>query len=225
MSNKLLLWLKRGIIVGLILGVLLAAVIAVTNYTVVSSANRYIEESSAQEQVDAIIILGARVYSDGDLSWILKDRMEVGIEQYLEGNGKKLLLSGDHGRENYDEVNNMKKFALSKGVPEEDIFMDHAGFNTYSTMYRAKEVFGVENAIIITQDYHLKRSVYIARQLEIEAYGVASDLHEYPKISKFVAREILARTKDFFQVNVTKPEPKFLGDKIDIHGDGRVTQD
>ena len=136
----------------------------------------------------------------------------------------KLLMSGDHGRVSYDEVNAMKQFAIDRGVPSEDVFMDHAGFSTYETMYRAKEVFAAKRVIIVTQKYHLYRAVYIAEQLGLEAYGVDSDLQSYIKQPYYNAREILARDKDFVKV-IFKPKPTYLGEVIPISGSGDLTND
>ena len=123
------------------------------------------------------------------------------------------------------EVNGMKNYTISKNIEAEDIFLDHAGFNTYQSIYRAKSVFQAKKVIIVTQKYHLSRAVYIARKLGIEAYGVSSDKRFYPKILSYKLRESLARCKDFFLVNFLKPKPKYLGEQIDLSGDGRVTFD
>ena len=118
----------------------------------------------------------------------------------------------------------MKQIAVDNGVPSIDVFMDHAGFSTYESIYRAKEIFGVEKMIIVTQDYHLYRALYIAESFGIEAYGVNADYREYWGQSKRDAREILARFKDFATVTL-KPEPTYLGETIDISGDGNLTND
>ena len=133
-------------------------------------------------------------------------------------------MSGDHGKAEYDEVNVMKKFAIEKGVPSEDIFMDHAGFSSYESVYRAKEIFEAKKIIIVTQKYHLYRSLYIANQLGIEAYGVASDPRKYVGAAYREAREILARNKDFVKC-IFKPEPTYLGESIPVSGSGDITND
>jgi len=151
----------------------------------------------------------------------LRDRLDLGYELYALGKAKKILVSGDHGRKNYDEVNAMKDYLMEKGVPREDIFMDHAGFNTYDSMYRAKEIFGVERLLICTQDFHIARAVYTARRLKIDAYGFScEDGGINTKLNKM--RESLARIKAVFDTTV-KRKPKYLGDKIPISGDGRLT--
>jgi SanA protein len=173
------------------------------------------------------IVLGARVYDDGSLSNMMEDRMLAGMELYKAGKVKKILISGDHGRKNYDEVNTIRNHLLNHGIPPEDIFMDHAGFDTYDSMFRAREVFGVKDAVIVTQRFHLPRAVYIARKLGLDASGLAADKREYRVRSKrysFV-REIPARVKAFLDVEIFHSSPKFLGEKIPITGDGRKTVD
>ncbi len=172
------------------------------------------------------LVLGAQVRPTGELSDMLLDRVLAGIELYKAGKVKKLLFSGDHGHRNYDEVNAMRHFALARGVPARDIFMDHAGFDTYSSLYRAKKVFQVKEMIIVTQAFHLPRALYIAHGLKISALGFVADRRRYaPTAERFSeTREIPARVKAFFAV-IFQPKPKFLGKVLPISGDGRVTWD
>ncbi len=175
---------------------------------------------------NAIIVLGAGVRNDGTPSDILADRLEASIEAYNSELGSTFVLSGDHGREDYNEVGAMKKYILKNDIDEKVIFMDHAGFSTYDTMYRAKEIFKVDKAIIVTNEYHLPRALYIARKMGIDAYGLKSDKREYQLMDSYKKRELLAQLKDFFYVNILKPEPKFLGESIPVSSsDGRVTED
>ncbi|MDI9217623.1 SanA/YdcF family protein, partial [Clostridium tertium] len=128
--------------------------------------------------------------------------------------------------EEYNEVGSMKKYILQNDIDEKIIFMDHAGFSTYDTMYRAKEIFKVDKAIIVTNEYHLPRALYIARKLGIDAYGINSDKRQYQLMDSYKKRELLAQLKDFVYVNILKPEPKFLGEAIPVSSsDGRVTED
>lgn len=177
-----------------------------------------------KETADCIIVLGAAVYENGTLSDMLRDRLDYGIRLYKQGAAGKLLMSGDHGQENYDEVNAMKQYAIKQGVPSEDIFMDHAGFSTYESMYRAKEIFGAEKAIVVTQRYHLYRALYIAEGLGLSAFGVASDQNLYRGQTMRETRETLARCKDFVQT-IFKPAPTYLGEAIPLMGSGDVTND
>lgn len=182
---------------------------------------RSIEQVSGQSY-DAIIVLGAGVYGNGEPTKILKDRLDRGIELYKAGAAPKMLMSGDNGKTNYDEVTAMKNYCLKQGVPAEDIFLDHAGFSTYESMYRAKAIFGVKSAVVVTQHYHEGRALYTAKRLGIKAVGVSAVEKSYTGDEARAVREFLSREKAFVQC-IVKPEPTFLGDKIDITGDGQVS--
>ncbi len=211
----------------LLLAVLSGTVaLAIKGYVVGSTKNQILEtpEAAALEGVDCILVLGCRVYEDGTPSHLLEDRLRRGVELYQAAAAPNLLMSGDHGQHEYDEVNAMKDYAVAEGIASADVFMDHAGFSTYESLYRAKEIFGVEKIIIVTQRYHLHRALYIARQLGLEAYGVASDYRSYAGQLMREIREILARSKDFV-TGIFLPEPTYLGEKIPISGDGDVTND
>ena len=179
-------------------------------------------DEATKLDADAILVLGARVWDNGSPSGVLEDRLDTGISAYQAGVSDRLLMSGDHGQDDYDEVNAMKDYALEQGIPSENIFMDHAGFSTYESVYRARDIFQVKTILIVTQEYHLYRALYIARALGLDAYGVAADRSVYSGIVGFEAREILARVKDFFYTLI-QPLPTYLGDVIPITGDGNVT--
>lgn len=179
-------------------------------------------DEAAKLDTDAILVLGARVWDNGSPSGVLEDRLDTGISAYQAGVSDRLLMSGDHGQDDYDEVNAMKDYALEQGIPSENIFMDHAGFSTYESVYRARDIFQVKTVLIVTQEYHLYRALYIARALGLNAYGVAADRSVYSGIVGFEAREILARVKDFFYTLI-QPLPTYLGDVIPITGDGNAT--
>ena len=182
------------------------------------------EEALMLNDVDCILVLGCRVKSNGEPSDMLYDRLKRGVDLYKKGVAPKIIMSGDHGTKEYDEVNTMKQFAIDESVPSSDIFMDHAGFSTYESVYRAKEIFEADKIVIVTQYYHLYRALFIAKQLGIEAYGVNADYRTYWGQAKREVREILARCKDFVNT-VFKPEPKYLGDVIPVSGDGDITND
>ena len=207
---------------------LLAGIFTIgVNIKVYTAAKPYIltEEQAAElDNVDCALVLGCGVRPDGTPSHMLEDRILGGIALYENNCVPKILMSGDHGRDGYDEVNAMKTYALDYGIDGTDIFMDHAGFSTYESMYRAQAVFEVQKVIIVTQKYHLYRAVYIARQLGMDAYGVASDPRSYTGRLQREIREILARVKDFGMC-IFKPEPTYLGDVIPIMGDGNLTND
>ena len=155
---------------------------------------------------------------------MLEDRILKAIELYENGVAPKIIMSGDHGREEYDEVNIMKNYAIEKGIPSEDIFMDHAGFSTYDSIYRAKHIFEVKNIVIVTQEYHLFRALHIANKLGINALGVNSDPRKYSGQTYREIREILARNKDFVKATF-KPKSTYLGDTIPVNGNGDITND
>ena len=223
---KLNKWGKKvmGIFISLI--VITILIISIT-ISIVNSYKKYIYSiEDMPSGNDAIIVLGAGVRNDGTPSDILSDRLETSLEVFKAGLGNTFILSGDHGREEYNEVRAMKEYIMTGNVDEKLVFMDHAGFSTYDTIYRAKEIFKLEKAIIVTNEYHLPRALYIARKLGIEAYGVKSDKREYQLMDSYKKREILAQLKDYFYVNILKPEPKFLGESIPVNSsDGRVTED
>lgn len=181
-------------------------------------------EEAASLDADCILVLGCFVMDNGNPSAMLHDRLQRGVELYDMGAAQKLLMSGDHGRENYDEVDAMKQFAVDAGIASEDVFMDHAGFSTYESIYRAKEIFQAKKIIIVSQGYHLYRAVYIAERFGLEAYGVAADYRAYFGQTMRDIREVLARVKDF-GICIFKPEPTFLGEAIPIFGDGNLTND
>lgn len=183
-----------------------------------------VEEAAALEDVDCILVLGCGVHDDGRPSDMLHDRLRRSVELYEAGAAKKLLMSGDHGRAGYDEVDAMKSFAVEAGIPSEDVFMDHAGFSTYESMVRAKEVFQARKIIIVTQEYHLYRAMYIGQQLGLEVYGVSSNYRNYRNQRDMNTREVLARVKDVFSC-IFWPEPTYLGETIPVWGDGNLTND
>lgn len=169
-----------------------------------------------------ILVLGCAVWENNQPSPMLKDRLDTAIELYKKGAAPKLLFSGDNGSVYYSEPDCMLDYALEQGVPKEDIFLDFAGFSTYESVYRAKEVFCVERMIVVTQKYHLFRTLKNCEALGIEALGAASDPRQYKGKYYRELREVLARDKDLIKC-IFKPEPTYLGEKIPVDGDGSVT--
>lgn len=221
---------KNKPVMGVIILLLASALVLVSLFTI----NAYVI-SSVQDRIitlgeavsieaDCILILGAGVWEDRRPSHMLEDRLLLGIELYKNGASDRLLMSGDHGRKEYDEVNVMKQFAMDKDIVSEHIFMDHAGFSTYESLYRARDIFEAGKIIIVTQGYHLYRALYIAEKLGLESYGVAADPRQYVGQEKRLLREVLARVKDFFKV-IAEPEPTYLGEAIPVRGNGDLTND
>lgn len=212
----------------IVLCVIICIVIIVTigiNLYIYNTTKKQIisQDSQNLQDIDCILILGAGVWGDRP-SPMLEDRLLQGIELYKNEISNKIIMSGDHSRKEYDEVNIMKDFAIEKGVDTKDIFMDHAGFSTYESIYRAKYIFKAKKIIIVTQKYHLYRALYIANSFGIKAYGIPSNPREYAGQFVREIREILAREKDFINC-IIKPQPKFLGDTIPVSGNGDITND
>lgn len=218
--------IKRMLAVAIIIGALGALLIYGLNLYVVRKYDQNIitAEEAQEVNVQCIMVLGAGVWSGNRPSPILNDRLITGVKLYEAGVADRLLMSGDHGRVDYDEVNVMKQFAVDAGIEAETVFMDHAGFSTYDSMVRASSVFEVQKMVVVTQEYHLYRALYIANELGIEAYGVKADLNEYPGQGSRSVREVLARVKDFIYVYF-EAEPTYLGDVIPIEESGKLTDD
>ncbi len=222
-KSKLKKILKRIIIAVLCLCLLGGIAVVGINAYVISYVSDYIltVDEAAEYDFDCVMIMGAGLW-DGKPSPMLRERLKFGLDVYNTGCTDRIMMTGDHGRDNYDEVNAMKDYAIENGVSADNVFMDHAGFSTYESMYRARDVFQVEKMVIVTQKYHIYRSVYNARKLGIDAYGVAADELKYGIYNDI--REALARVKDFFYC-IVQPEPTYLGDPISIHASGALTDD
>lgn len=204
---------------------ILVIIVFSINFFVKLSTSKLIVNNNSKkiENYNCILVLGAGIWND-EPSPMLKDRLDVAIELYNNKKASKIIMSGDHTKENYDEVNTMKKYAIDKGVKSEDIFMDHADISTYDSIYRAKNIFKADKLIIVTQKYHLYRSLYIAKSLDIESFGVEATPTKYSGAFMREAREILARDKDFVK-SIFKPKSKYLGEAIPANGNGNDTND
>lgn len=220
--------IKRLVGVLLLLCLIFAQIPILINAYMYEFSSRYIltVEEASEGKFDCVLVLGAGVWGESP-SPMLEERLNRGIEVYKTGCADRILMSGDHGRTEYDEVNVMKDFAVGKGAVAEEVFMDHAGFSTYESMYRAKDIFKVKKVVIVTQKYHLYRAIYNARKLGLDAYGVAADgqyNYSLPVRTFNNARESLARCKDFLWC-IFKPEPTYLGEVIPISSSGVLTDD
>lgn len=190
-----------------------------------STENQITNDIQLIENAQVGLLLGARVYNDNKVSQIVYDRIIKAVELYNAGKILKIIISGDHGQKDYDEVNTIKSWLIKYSVDENDIFMDHAGFSTYESIYRAKEIFNSNSIIIITQEFHLPRAVYIANQFNMNVQGFIADRVIYIDDTHNQVREFMARVKDCILAGLIKPEPTYLGDKISLKGSGLVTQD
>lgn len=173
------------------------------NIYVIAYAKPYIitEKEAENLNKDCVIALGAQVLPDGTPCHQLYDRVQIASNIFLDGAGKKLLLSGDARKpDEYDEITAMKGVAYEYNVKEEDIISDGSGLNTRSSMENLKNIFGFSDCVIVTQEYHIYRSVFLARKMGIDAYGVCSDPRGYATIVYNEARETLARCKDFLVI-------------------------
>lgn len=207
--------------------IVLIAILALSiNFYVKSSTNSaiYTADSVISGEYNCILILGCGILANGEPTAMLTDRLLCGIDLYQRGLAPKIIVFGDHGTIDYDEVNTMKNFCIAHGVPDSDIFMDHAGFSTYESLYRARDIFQADHIIIVSQTYHLYRAVYLAQALNLDAIGVSSDLRNYRGQAYREFREILARNKDFVYA-IFKPLPTYLGEVIPVNGDGNLTND
>ena len=194
---------------------------ALINFHVINYSKEYITDEISS--VDAILVLGAGI-KDGKPSLMLQERLDKALELYEKGVSDKILVSGDHGSDSHDEVNVMKNYLIKKGIPSSNIFMDHAGFSTYESIVRAKEIFEVSSAVIVTQEYHLYRAIYIAKKYNLDVYGVSATKNIYFGQTKRNIREMIARVKDYIYVLI-KVDPTYLGEIIPITGDGNITND
>ena len=198
--------------VGITCALLLALALGVNGYVVLSTRDRVLSLAEGPPgEVDCILVLGCGVYADGSPTPMLRDRLTRGVELYQAGWGDRLLLSGDNRSVYYNELATMYQVSRDLGAPGEAIVLDYAGLSTYDSLYRARDIFGVERLVIVTQDYHLSRALYLARALGLEAWGVAADGQNYPGQTMRDVREILARDKDFLWA-ILQPEAAILGD-------------
>lgn len=200
-------------------------IFSINAYMILESNNKMVDISSIEsfKDIDAIIVLGCGLKTNETPSDMLAERLDKGIELYHLGVSNRLLMSGDHSNEYHDEVSVMKNYAIKNHVPSENIYLDHAGYSTYDSMYRAKDIFQAKNVVIVTQEYHLYRAVYIANTLGLNAYGVSSNSNPFSGELTLDLREILARTKDFIYT-IVKPEPTILGDVMPVSSiDGDTT--
>lgn len=200
-------------------------VLAINIFIISETRHSFISLYDAKNlsDVDCVLVLGAGLKNGGP-SDMLKERLDKAVSLYNDNNNLLLLMSGDHSKEYYDEVNVMKRYAVINHVPSSSIFMDHAGLSTYDSLKRAKDIFGAKKIIVVTQGYHLSRALYIASSLGLEAYGIDATEKVYPGQKSRDLREVLARTKDFFK-SLFKPSASITGNIISLDGDGNKTND
>lgn len=212
-------WLVYFLVFGLwSLWLIQQRVNAFENYIV----NDCLTDISAQRP--AVLVLGAAVYDGNLISTVFADRLDTAINLYQAGLVRKIIVSGDHGRNGYDEVNAAKNYLLEKKIPAQDIFLDHAGFDTYDSIYRAKQIFKADTFLVVTQDFHLPRALYIAKRLDLDVWGCRADKRFYDNASYMEKREGLAKIKAWLDVNLGA-KPRFSGVSFNLDDDGRQTWD
>ena len=187
------------------------------NHYVVSFAQNEIRYSIENlEETRVGLVFWARVYSNGIPSPILRDRLDTAIKAYEEKKIERIIVSWDNATQYYDEPTNMKAYLIDLWIPEEHIYIDYAWFDTFDSIYRAEYIFWVTDIVLFTQDYHLKRAIYIAERLWLNAQWMSTDLQDYRDIDYFERREMFSRIKAFLEIEILKSKPKFLGESIEI---------
>lgn len=215
--------MKKNFIIAKIKKVILASVIIIViTIFIVLGLKAFIERETKillyndianVPPTETVIVLGASVFSDGKLSGILQDRTNTAYDLFHQGKVKNFLVSGDHKTDDYNEVNAMANYLMEKGVPADKIKLDHAGFDTYDSMYRSKAVFGIKDAIIVTQDFHLPRAVFIAKNLDLPYKGLAAKNEFFQVSHKNKRRELFANFKALYEV-ILKNEPTTLEERL-----------
>jgi vancomycin permeability regulator SanA len=206
--------------IGVLAGVLLlAAPFALVGAVWAATSGLLYADPAATPRERVAIVFGAGVRPDGRPSPMLADRVDAAVALYKAGAVAKLLMSGDNGQPGYDEPTAMRAHALARGVPAEDVVLDYAGFSTYETCARARSVFGLTAATLVTQRYHLPRAVYVCRQLGVDAIGLGvQDWGVYPDalLMRYSVRELAATVHGLWLVHVTRPSPTFLGPPVAV---------
>lgn len=193
----------------IVLIVIMLVPIIINFYVILSTKNKVVSgDSKLPTDIDYIVVLGAGIRRDKP-SPMLEDRLKTGISLYNEGISKKILITGDHANDDYDEVTVMKNYLLEQGIPEDDIVSDNFGISTYDSIYRVKKAYKANKVVIVSQKYHLYRALLLSNNLNLESYGVGANLRYYYGQGYREVREILARNKDFIK-GIIKPKAAYL---------------
>lgn len=205
--------LRWPLALSLLLSATITTVIPNIYVNSITSSRRFTNPAKIPAR-DVAVVFGAGVWADGTPSPMLADRVSAAVELYKLGKVRKLLMTGDNSRINYNEVVAMKNYAVEKGVPEKDITLDYAGFSTYESCYRAKEIFGVQQAVLVTQNFHLHRAAYICNQLGVDSIGLGTpdwETYRSHTIFYYSFREFFSTLNALAEVHITRPKPTFLG--------------
>jgi SanA protein len=206
---------RKGPFVLLILFLSLTLAPLVWRLTVRSYFSGRIYSPSSVPSDQVAIVFGAAVYGNGRLSSVLRDRMETAITLYQNGKVNKILVSGDNSFDDYNEPGAMMAYAIERGIPPEDIQPDYGGRRTYDTCYRAREIFQLDSAILVTQKFHLPRALFTCRFLGVETIGVSADLRSYRGDRWYEFRETAATLNALWDV-IRRNPPAVLGDPIPL---------
>ena len=204
-------WIWRILFIFLIIGLIGVASIYFINLHVHSVSDDKMQTSITEIPTEnpprIAIVFGAKVWDSGEPSPVLYDRVLTAVELYRAGRVKKLLMSGDNPTANYDEPTAMKKTAMELGVPENDIVLDFAGRRTYDTCFRAKEIFEIEKAILVTQEFHQARALYLCNNLGVNSIGITANRREYEGNDYWKFREFFSVASAWFEMNFLPFEP------------------
>jgi len=193
--------LKGLILFGIFMAILTIIVVFLLSLQTENQGSSYIYQDIAKTpKAQTVMILGASVLRNKTMSDMLKDRADTAIEIYNSNKANNILISGDGQAKNYNEVVVVNNYLLEQGIPKEKILLDYYGFDTYDSLYRARDIFGIKNLIISTQNFHLPRALFIAKSLGIQAYGITADRHKYKNIELNIGRELLATVKAYVDV-------------------------
>ncbi len=203
----------------------LVALVVVANAVILLGGGGSTANPTQAPHAQVALVLGAGLDQDGNPSWMLEDRLRAGAALYRQRRVDRVLASGDHGRDGYDEVNAMRRELVRLGVPDSDVFTDHAGFDTLDSVVRARKVFNISSAIVVTQGFHLPRALWLGRRAGLTVHGLEAGAgSDYGSEGTTVSvREVIARTKALGDV-LTGAQPKFLGPRVDITGDARASR-
>ena len=203
-------------------GVIVALVGLANAYVLLSERGDSTSNVANVPRAEVAIVPGALVRPNGKMSPMLADRVRQAAALWQAGKVEKVLVSGDHHTWAYDEPDTMRKALVQAGVAPRDVFEDHAGFDTWATMVRARSIFGVYDAVVVTQGFHMPRALFLAHEAGIDATGLTADLHQWGREGeKSEVREVLSRVKAI--ADVTLDTPAMAGPRIPISGDGRVS--
>lgn len=199
------------------LGIL--AILSIPLYVKYSVRNKIFTNCNNLQRKEFAIVLGAGIKARGKPGFYLKQRLNDVVTLYKTGKVKKILLTGDNGSKKHNEISVMNNYLVKKGVPQKIIFGDYAGFDTYSSMERADKIFDIKEAVIVSQGFHLPRSVFIARYKGIDAIGYTTNYNTGKK--KYFIREWAATIKSFFD-SISRRQSKFYGRKVNTNGSSNI---